>query len=473
MRSCTSLCLACVLLLLGCSSEPEVLLPAPLVITGATIIDGTGAAPIVGGTIVLDEERIVAIGPASDVDIPDRAEIVSADGKWIIPGMIDLHMHFWESGRPGAQPTYVADVTEVFPYEEEVEWMKGRARYTLSRYLCSGVTSVVALGAIEWEYDVRSMAEETATAPRVLLAGGFIGNAPPEESSPYWEGTQPGYWIEDPEDAPALVADLEATGIDLIKAGYVPHQDHPLEAFSPALESLVEASHARDLKISVHAMELESAKAALQAGADILAHTVSDQDVDEEFIRLARVVDVVNTSSAGVFTGHARLLQDHLELSEAEVRCGDPEVIDSWQEWGSIPMSARPSTPDRIAGAQKAEDQIVENIRALHDAGIRVAVGSDGGNIGSMHGPSFHTELRLLAEAGLTPTEVIIAATRTGAEALGREQDLGTLEPGKLGDLVILDADPLVTVANLDRSTGVVVKGNFIMMDQLNVNSRE
>ena len=459
--------LALVVSVAGCVSEQHNLPRGPLVIAGATIIDGTGADPIIDGVIVIDGERILQVGPASEIVIPDEAEVVSADGAWVIPGMIDVHMHFWESGRPGAQPTYVVDLTELFPYEEEVIWMKGRARYTLSRYLCSGVTSVVALGAIPWEYEVRDIAREIDAAPRVFLAGGFVGNSPPEESSPFWESEQPGYWIKDEEAAEPLVEYLASTGVDLIKAGYVPSQTYPLETFRPALQELINASHARTLRVSVHANELESARAAVEVGTDVLAHTVRDRDVDAAFIQALKSAEVINTSSVGVGTGHARLLGNDLVLSKAEQRCGDPQVIEAWSKWMDIPVESRPQLPARMHRAQAGEDQMVANLRALNEAGVPIAVGSDGGNIGSMHGPAFQRELTLLSKAGLTTMQVLVAATRTGAEAIGRLDDLGTLEQGKFGDLVILDADPLDSVENLDRVVAVVVRGNYLAVEQL------
>lgn len=450
------------LVVVGCSPEQ----PAPssglVAIVGATIIDGTGAAPIVDGVIVLDGERITAVGPSSAVAIPEGAAVVSAQGRWIIPGMIDLHTHFWESGRPGAQPTYVADVTEVFPYDEEVAWMKGRVRYTLARYLCSGVTSAVVLGAIPWEYEIRELAKAERVAPRIILAGGFIGNSPPEESSPFWEGEQPGYWIENEASAEALVQHLDSTGVDLIKAGFVANPEHPLELFRPALRALVEASHARNLLVFVHATELESARAAVEVGADVLAHTVGDRDLDDDFVSALKAAGVTTTSSIGVLTGHARLLRDSFELTRAEERCGDPQVTEAWQEWAALPFDSRPELPGWLEDAQTVEDQIVENLRVMNEAGIRIAVGSDGGNIGSMHGPSFQRELILLAKAGLDPMQILISATRSGAAAIGRLDDLGTLEPGKLGDLVILEANPLDAVENFQRVESVFVRGSLV-----------
>jgi imidazolonepropionase-like amidohydrolase len=345
--------------------------------------------------------------------------------------------------------------------------MKRRIPYTLSRYICAGVTSVVALGAIPWEHDVRELADAAGAAPRVFLAGGFIANYPPEEDSPVWEGIQTGYWIAHPDEAPELVRSLEATGIDLIKAGYIPSPDRSIEAFEPSLTALIAESHARNLLVSVHANGLADAKMVLRAGADILAHTVRDREVDEEFLRLAANGRVINTSSIGVLRGFSRLPYHRVELSDAELICGDPQVVESWEKWASIPDEERPTLPTGFRGWEVSEQTMIANIEKLNNIGIRIAVGTDGGNIGTMHGASFHNELQHLAKAGLSPMEIIVAATRNGAEALGMEDELGTLEANKLADLVILNANPLTDIANLNQITQVMVRGNLIDRDPL------
>ena len=141
-------------------------------------IDGTGNTPIDNGVIVIEGNQISQVGKYGEVDLPKGAEIIDVKGKWIIPGFIDLHIHFWESGKTWAQPTFIFDLRKFVPYEEEVAFMKRRISYTLEKYLCSGVTSVVPLGAIDWEYEVRELAKRQNKAPNVYLAGGFISNYP-------------------------------------------------------------------------------------------------------------------------------------------------------------------------------------------------------------------------------------------------------------------------------------------------------
>jgi len=196
----------------------------------------------------------------------------------------------------------------------------------------------------------------------------------------------------------------------------------------------------------------------MRAGADILAHTVADP-IDDEYVQLALSGDVIHTSSIGVAEGYARLA-DGFALSKTERRCVDPEVIEAWEHWNALLDANRPNV--RSSNWRAERSTMLENIRRLHEVGVRFAVGSDGGNVGSMHGTSFQNELLLLGEAGLQPLEVIEAATRNGAEALGLSDQLGTIEPGKFADLVLLSADPALDLANLLEVAAVVVRGRVL-----------
>ena len=172
----------------------------------------------------------------------------------------------------------------MFPWEEEVEWIEQRIPYTLSRYVCSDVTSVVALGAISWEYQVRERGDRTDAAPRVFVAGGVVSNVPREGRLPLWRGEQISYWLQRPDDAAALMARFRALEVDLVKGVYVPSPDEALQAFGPALAALIREAHTYGVPVSVHAWEVETAKTALRVGADILAHTVQEKPVDAELL---------------------------------------------------------------------------------------------------------------------------------------------------------------------------------------------
>jgi cytosine/adenosine deaminase-related metal-dependent hydrolase len=379
--------------------------------------------------------------------------------------MIDAHAHFFESSRPGTNPMSM-NLSRWFPYKSEVSWMKRRIGVTLAQYLCSGVTSVAVMGAIPWEYEVQALAESSTHAPRLVMAAGPISNAGPPlspEMKSSW-GDLPVETLDRSESAGPLLDRLTRRRVDLVKAFVNPVN---LVDFTPALTELVRQSHVRGYRVATHALQLAAAKTALRAGTDILAHTVVDAPLDEEFLRLAVERGATTISTIGYIPAAARLADRAFSLEEPEKTCGDPEIEASWRTWEAIPESERPPIDPRLRRAGDIRTTILENVRRLHVAGIPIAAGTDAGNVGSQHGPSFQTELRLLNQAGLNPMDVIVAATRDAARALARDKDLGTLQVGKLADLIVLDRDPLQDVVNVDSVVEVVTHGRIITRDEL------
>jgi imidazolonepropionase-like amidohydrolase len=268
-----------------------------------------------------------------------------------------------------------------------------------------------------------------------------------------------------PEEAGPILDRLTKNRIDLVKVVLSPSPN--FSEFLPALAELSRQSHARGYRVATHAMQLEVAKAAVRTGTDILAHTVVDLPVDDEFIALARDRGAVNISTAGFIGGAARLLQHPFALEDTEKTCGDADIEAAWRQWDSVPESERPPMDQRLLRAGDIKRVVLGNLKRLYAAGIPIATGSDAGTVGNQHGPSLQRELRLLTEAGLPPMDVILAATRNAARALAFEKELGTIEPGKFADLVILSADPLQDTNNLDRITHVMIRGEMIARQTL------
>ena len=205
----------------------------------------------------------------------------------------------------------------------------------------------------------------------------------------------------------------------------------------------------------MHAEELETAKMALRAGVDVLAHTIVDQVVDGEFLDLAK------ESGLGHFDRYREVLDGAVSLLPIERRCGDRRVIASWDALAAIPPAERPPVPDAIqwGSGEEARQILLTNMRKMFEAGIPIAAGSNGGNVGTLQGPSFHREFHKMAEAGLPLEAIIASATRDAARALGLE-DRGTLTPGKRGDLVVLGEDPLEHVSHLAAIDFVLAGGS-------------
>jgi imidazolonepropionase-like amidohydrolase len=211
-------------------------------------------------------------------------------------------------------------------------------------------------------------------------------------------------------------------------------------------------------QLLVHATNLWAAKHALRQGAKLLVHSVEDQVVDEEFLHLAREAGVYYNPTLTVRQGYVKLRERRFDPGDVPLECVDPETRHKAFLTDSIGGGrVDPEFNDRIAASYRI---MVENLRRVHDAGIPVVTGSDAGNPLTLHGPAVLAEMAAMAEAGLGSMEVLVASTRNAARAMGRD-DIGTLEAGKIADLVVLNRDPLADISNM-RSVELVVRGGRV-----------
>jgi imidazolonepropionase-like amidohydrolase len=204
------------------------------------------------------------------------------------------------------------------------------------------------------------------------------------------------------------------------------------------------------------------AKAALRAGARYLVHSVEDEPIDDEFIALAKRNDVIYCPTLFVRLGYGYALSDTWKPTPVEARLADPQILAALSGIAKMPEAEWPPLVQRLMRARaepKLPPVLYANLRRMRDAGITIAMGTDAGNIGTVHGPSVFREMKLMQEAGLTTLEVLKSATVGGARALRLENDAGTIAPGKYADLVVLDADPLADLDNLSRIHRVLKGG--------------
>ena len=422
-------------------------------LAGADVVDGTGGPAIRDAVVLLEGDRITAVGPRAAVAIPAGATVVDLAGRFLVPGLIDAHVHFFQSGGLFTRPD-VIDLRATRSYADEIAWIRSRLPSTFARYLACGVTAVADVGGPMWNFEVRALAEQADLAPRVAVAGPLVSTwQPPQlacDDPPILE-------VRDAEEARALVRRELEREPDLVKIWFIHRRGDDLARQSGLVRAAIEESHAAAVRVAVHATQLEVARAAVTAGADVLVHSVDDRPVDDAFVQLLLDRDVVYTTTLVVHEGYQEILGQAIDLTEIERRCGDPEVIATWAELSRLPEgraggrgAPRPRPPTNPV--------MLQNLKRLADAGVAIAAGTDAGNIGTLHGPSIHRELELMRDAGLAPAQIVHAAAWGGARVMGREADLGTIEPGKLADLLVLSADPLEDVAHL-RRIELVVKG--------------
>jgi imidazolonepropionase-like amidohydrolase len=416
--------------------------------------------------IVITGERVSSVGPAGSVPVPSGATVIDARGKWIVPGLIDAHVHFFQSGNLYTRPD-AADLRAVVPYASEVARNKARLPATFKTYLASGVTSVVDIGGPFWNFDMRDAAQRTEAAPRVSVAGPLISTI---DDPPLDLGDPPIIKITSADEARALVRRELARRPDYIKVWFIYNSDAELPAQEIIVKAAADEAHAAGTPLAVHATQLVVAKAALRAGADYLVHSVDDAIVDDEFIRLSQARHAVYCPTLFVTSGYRLALSNTWRPTAAELRLADPEILAAMGDLGRI---ARGSIPERVQKAManpppsQPPDFAMKNLRKVWDAGIPVAMGTDAGNIGTLHGASVFREMALMQQAGLTPLEVLRSATVNGSKAARREKEVGTIEPGRLADMVLLDADPLIDVGNLSQVYRVIKGGTVFDPDEL------
>jgi len=428
-------------------------------IVGATVLDGTGAPARPDAVLVVEGDRITALGSRAEVSLPKGIRIVDGRGKWVMPGLVDAHVHFFQSGGAYTRPD-VIDLRGHRSYEQEIAGLKQRLSQTFARYLLCGVTSVVDAGGPMWNFEVRDVSARTPLAPRVAVAGPLVSTV----ARPQLDlGDPPIVKVGSPAEARALVQREAGRRPDFVKVWFIQRAGDDPAAGRALLDAVVDESRRAGLRVAVHATELAGARAAVDAGAAILVHSVFDAPVDDAFVAAVRDKGVLYVPTLFVVKGYDLVLSGRFAPTAAERRLGDPDALRSFDELKGFPEfkgQGRATADKMVATGQ-------ENLKRLAAAGARIAVGTDAGNIGTLHGPSIFRELRLMVDAGLGPAQVLSAATLGGARVMGRETELGTLAAGKLADLLVLDGDPTADLSVLESPRDVVKGGRFIDRQEL------
>lgn len=439
---------------------------ASTALVGGTVIDPSrpSGAPIADGVVLLSADRITAVGSRSEIKIPAGARVLPIAGRFVVPGLIDTHVHFFQSGGLYTRPD-IFDLRGRVPYPEEQARLRARLDETLARTLRSGVTAVADMGGPFWNFELRARAAQNPRAPRVAVAGPLISSVSREALD---LGDPPIIRCTTPEEARALVRREAERAPDFIKIWYVVTPDQPVQKSLPMVQAAAAETHRLGLRLAVHATELVAAKAALAAGADILVHGVMDTDVDAEFLELCRRRGVVYIPTLIVMGSYQRVAAGAPLLDAEELSFGDPFAAGSLFDLLHIPTS---ELPPRLRGLrsenppplpQALSAVAARNLLAVHKAGILVAMGTDAGNIGTLHGASVFREMAAMEAAGLTPLEVLRAATAGGAQVLAKKPVLGRIAAGAPADLLVLDADPRVSSRNLSRISLIVRGGETI-----------
>jgi imidazolonepropionase-like amidohydrolase len=430
-----------------------------LAITNATLIDGTGAAARKGVTILVRDGLIARVIDADKAVIPDGTRLIDATGRFVIPGLADMHVHF---GTGGLLPFDSLTVNRV-----------------LRQFLFYGVTTIFDVGAtggsLEDVLDLQTLqAGGHLRGPHIYATGGLltvpgshpiatIMHLPEGADAATYDWSQRGVWVvQTPNDVRRIVKRLATAGMDgikiVIESGPAAFGDNHPQMPPDLVAAAVKEATQHGLPVFAHATSLDELEEALANHVRGVMHLIDDPEPPSG--KLLKVmaeqgVYCVPTLSlfiwAGTWGPPSQMLTDPFLTSGVEAR-----VIKSLEESPMAPTE--PPSEDDWAWRR----DLLRALKSAHDAGVPITGGSDTGNPFVFPGYSMHQELELMVEAGLTPMEALVAATRRAAEMLGAEDVFGTVEPGKRADLLILGSDPLKDIRNT-QTLEVVIQGGEII----------
>ena len=435
-----------------------------LLLQGATAFDGNGNLTT-ESKILIRDGKIEAIGE-KDLKVPEGAEVIDLTGKFITPGLVDTHVHFSQTGFFDGRPDAL-DIRDTIPFAGvQANQKKSPNRY-FETYLRSGVTAVYDVGGFEWIIDLSKSAETNLNAPHVAAAGPLltpfpqdrldIFNVPPDQQM---------LALTSPEFGTKYVQKSTQLGSNGIKIWSLNLKDL---VFMQSLRAVAEEVQSSGNQLIVHATSLDQAKEGLRLGAKVLVHSVDDQLIDEEFIQLAKKSGTIYCPTLVVVSGYSvayKSLKDGFPINDPN-RALDPdtrsllEASQSFFKYHTNPENYEEELQKSFETDEKLKSMMYSNLKLVHAAGIPIAVSTDAGNPGTLHGLSIYDELEAMQAAGLSANEIISMATRNGAIAMRREKDFGTLEAGKIADLIVLEKDPSADVNNF-RSITHVMRGGLL-----------
>ncbi|SDB20088.1 Amidohydrolase family protein [Flavobacteriaceae bacterium MAR_2010_188] len=437
------------------------------VLKGAKIFIGNGET-IENGVVIIEGNKIKEIG-GNGTKFPANSKVVNLKGKYVMPGLVDAHIHFFQTGFFDSRPD-AGDIRDSIPFEKVVAYQEKNPERYYRSYLRSGVTAVYDVGDYSWTLGLQDQNEETSFSPHVAAAGPLLTPAPEESIAIFNIG----------DNITMIHLGSEAIGRNMViknsKAGstgikiwgFAP--DDPV--FVKHIEAVAEEVKKQNNKMIAHATTLKEAKLALRVGAQLLVHSVEDSLVDTEFLDLLKKNNALYNPTLivgkGYYNTYKAVLGENFKIRDPYqvVDTETKHLLENATKFESIMGEERivrlkAYLPKFQETLDYSKSVMQQNLMRVYREGGTIVVGTDAGNPGTLHGISFNDEIEAMQSAGIPAEDLIIMATKNGAIAMDRLDDFGTLEEGKIADLIILDQDPSKDISNLRSITHVMRNGEL------------
>jgi len=419
-----------------------------IALVGGRLIDGTGTPPLTNSVVIIDNGVIQEVGQESEIMIPSKAHMIDTNGKTVMPGLIDLHVHFRLVGH-GDYAQWEKDYTtqrtrdEIFPA-------------TTRAALYAGVTSARSLGAeIDSIFWLREQVRKNRiVGPRTFIAGPVLCTPSRVHSS----SMSPSDWwiVKGPEDGRAKVRELAKRGVDVIKLW---DDDFTVDEFS----AMIAETHTNNLKVAAHLLTTDGIRNALKSGLkerDTIHHIGAGPGMryPDDVVKMIVAQKVHLVATIVAFDGFRQLVEDPEILDDPIWKRSLPEKVYEGVRQSFLDIDPEKSSLYEYSFLQKQDRKA--KLRQLYAAGAQFVLGTDSGSRANPHHSAAWREMVLMVdEIGMSNMEVIEAATRIAAEVLGQDSTLGTIEAGKLGDVIVVNGNPLVYMSDMRLVEHVIKNG--------------
>lgn len=452
---------------------------AQLQIDNVTIVDVENKKLVPAQTVIINDGIITTIKPYRSGRTGDHPTAINGKGKFLMPGLVDAHVHFFQSGGIYTRPDGL-DLRKYMPYAKEIDWTHLQMGDLLRRYLAAGITTVVDLGATYNFMRKRDQFREKTDVPSIYMTGPLITTW----ESPVYKGLQddePFAEMKTVEEARKFVLDQLPYKPDLIKIWFIvrgPDKDSAARALLPMVRETIRTAHEHHLQVAVHATDQLTARLAVEAGASYLVHSVDDSILKEDFIALLKKNNVVLCPTLQVSGNYGKVFGQAYIAGLMDKKYAHPIPLGSIGQLASIPDTVlinrvKNSGTLRMQTVKKTDVIRKQNLAMLCKAGVTIATGTDAGNIGTQHASSYFEELQEMKDAGMSMWELLAASTINGARSVGAGKKFGTVTTGRQANLLLLNHNPLDSFEAWRSVQYVINKGQLISPDTLLYTSPE